>query len=140
MELLLNLLWLTLALSAIWLWRREPAHAMHSRGHRRGRPFLLLICILVLLFPVVSATDDLHPMRAEMEESNPSKRTVRQAHAGKTSAWLTDGVPPARLIHLARFFPERQVCGESSRYFLLLPSNTSTGSAGSRAPPANSIS
>ena len=44
-------------------------------------------CALVLLFPVISATDDLHAMRAEMEESSPGKRGVCQAAGEKASAW-----------------------------------------------------
>ena len=78
MELLLNLAWLLLVLPAYWFWRRSLA----TRG--LGKPsslqcLLALGCLIVLLFPVISATDDLHAMRAEMEESSPGKRGVRQA-------------------------------------------------------------
>ena len=85
MELLLNLAWLFLALPAYWLW-------CASSGARAGRKFtalqclLSLGCMLVILFPVVSATDDLHAMRAEMEESPCSKRTIRQASNEKAPA------------------------------------------------------
>ena len=50
--------------------------------------------MLVILFPVVSATDDLRAMRSEMEESPASKRSVRQASHDKASAskWQA---PPA---------------------------------------------
>jgi len=75
MELLLNLAWLLLAMPAFLLWRgcrtapsRGKAGALHC--------FLALGCLLVLLFPVVSATDDLRAMRAEMEES-PIKRACQ---------------------------------------------------------------
>lgn len=44
-------------------------------------------CALVLLFPVISASDDLHAMRAEMEESSPGKRGVAQASGEKASVW-----------------------------------------------------
>jgi hypothetical protein len=87
MELLLNLAWVLLALPAYWLWRRDA-------GVRRGRRFsslqclLALGCVLVLLFPVISATDDLRAMRAEMEDSPIGKRTVRQAGSDKNSAWV----------------------------------------------------
>jgi len=85
MELLLNLAWVLLALPAYWLWR-------HAAGTRNGRGvdalqcLLALGCVLVLLFPVISASDDLHAMRAEMEDSSISKRTVRQASGDKHSA------------------------------------------------------
>ena len=50
--------------------------------------------MLVVLFPVVSATDDLRAIRAEMEESPSSKRTVRQASSDKASAGKLHA-PPA---------------------------------------------
>jgi len=83
MELLLNLVWLLLAVPGYWLWRRS----VHS--HRAGsrQCLLALGCALVLLFPVISATDDLHAMRAEMEESSSSKRTVRPAEE-RLSSWV----------------------------------------------------
>jgi hypothetical protein len=93
MELLLNLAWLLLALPAYWLWRgsRTP-HA--SRNFSSLQCLLALGCMLVVLFPVVSATDDLRAMRAEMEESPSSKRNVRQASNDKASSWILP-TPPA---------------------------------------------
>ena len=93
MELLLNLAWLLLALPAFWLW-------CGSRSAPRGPKFtalqclLALGCMLVILFPVVSATDDLRVMRNEMEESPNSKRTIRHASNDKASAWKWQN-PPA---------------------------------------------
>jgi hypothetical protein len=78
MELFLNVAWVLLALPACWLWRI-------ARSARRERQFSSLQCLLalasalVLLFPIVSATDDLLAMRTEMEECAPGKRTIRQA-------------------------------------------------------------
>src|SRR5580700_980710 len=85
MELLLNLVWILLALPAYWLWRRSMGA---ERGPSSVQCVLALGCVLVLLFPVISASDDLHAMRAEMEESATSKRTVRQASGDKSSAWV----------------------------------------------------
>lgn len=85
MELLLNIIWLALTVPAFWIWRRKPAHADSRQRFGRWRPYLLLGCALVLLFPVVSATDDLNAMRPEMEESNASKRLLKQAGATKTT-------------------------------------------------------
>ncbi len=87
MELLLNLAWLLLALPAYWLWRRG-AETRLTRRVTSLQCLLALGCVLVLLFPVISASDDLHAMRAEMEDSSLSKRTVRQAGSDKNSAWV----------------------------------------------------
>jgi hypothetical protein len=93
MELLLNLAWLLLALPAYWLWR--ASRTTHASGTFGSLQCLLALgCLLVVLFPVVSATDDLRAMRAEMEESPSSKRTIRQASGDKASAWKLQ-TPPA---------------------------------------------
>jgi hypothetical protein len=87
MELLLNLAWVLMALPAYWLWRRGADARLRQRV--TALQFLLALgCVVVLLFPVISATDDLHAMRAEMEESATSKRAVRQAGIEKHSAWV----------------------------------------------------
>lgn len=85
MELLLNLAWLILVLPACWLGRRSKGTPARHR-FTSGQCLLALGCILVILFPVVSATDDLHAIRAEMEESPVSKRDIQQASHDKTLA------------------------------------------------------
>jgi hypothetical protein len=96
MELLLNLAWLLLALPAYWLWRRN------ARRVTSLQCLLALGCLLVLLFPVISASDDLHVMRAEMEDSI-SKRTVRQSGSDRNSSWLNRlQAPPARVASALR--------------------------------------
>jgi hypothetical protein len=92
MELLLNLAWLLLALPAYWLWRRG------TRGFSSLQCLLALACILVLLFPVISASDDLHAMCSEMEDSSISKRTVRQAGSDKNSAWVNRLQGPPTIV------------------------------------------
>jgi hypothetical protein len=97
MELLLNLAWVLLVLPAYWLWRGDAG----ARAARRVSPLqglLALGCGLVLLFPVVSASDDLHAMRAEMEDSSISKHTVRQAGSEKNSAWVNRLQGPAAAV------------------------------------------
>lgn len=93
MELLLNLAWLLLALPAFWLWRSCKT-APYGRKFSALQCFLALGCMLVILFPVVSATDDLRVMRSEMEESPASKRTIRAASNDKASSWKWQS-PPA---------------------------------------------
>lgn len=85
MELLLNLVWLLLAVPAYWLWRASE-DIRYPRRFSAVQVLLALTCVLVLLFPVISATDDLHAMRAEVEESPSTKRNVRQAPTDRASA------------------------------------------------------
>lgn len=71
-ETLLNLCWLLLAVVALIAWRRQEAAKPH------GTPGLIaLLCVLVLMFPVISATDDLHPVAQAVEDA--SKRTQKRS-------------------------------------------------------------
>lgn len=131
MELLLNLLWVMLAVPAFLIWRRE-------RGSSRdGRPHSLLVlgCVLALLFPVISATDDLHPIRAEMEENNPSKRIVKQSPSARSAAWIHAGGAAARTAEVAAFGVENDVSEALSEYLAVLPEQSTAGTLGCRAPP-----
>jgi hypothetical protein len=72
MELLLNLCWLTLLLPAYTLWRQRISSSRSARG---SLIFVCTLgCVLVLLFPVISASDDLHAIGQAMEESKHSLR------------------------------------------------------------------
>jgi hypothetical protein len=103
MELLLNLAWLLLALPAYWLWRRG------TRAFSSLQCLLALGCVLVLLFPVISASDDLHAMRAEMEDSSISKRAVRQAGSVKSSASVNRPQGPSAAVASAVRFATPEV-------------------------------
>jgi hypothetical protein len=140
MELLLNILWLLLALPAIWIWLRRPESNEESRLFGKLRPFLLLGCALVLLFPVISATDDLHAMRSEMEESSPSKRMVKQAASDKsgTSAPHSGG-SQALSTSIAELTSDQQVCGHVSATSVPAPEQVLFSACGSRAPPVSSL-
>jgi len=73
MELFLNLCWFSLLLPGYLLWRERTS------SDRPAAPLVFLStlgCALILLFPVISVTDDLHAIRPEMEES---ERAFRQA-------------------------------------------------------------
>jgi hypothetical protein len=134
MELLLNLAWMLLALPAYWLWRRD-AGSRAARGVNALQCVLALGCVLVLLFPVISASDDLHAMRAEMEDSSISKRTVRQAGGEKNSAWLNrlQGAPAAVVSAVRLAAPEVGRLEISVRR--LAPLARACVFQGSRAPP-----
>lgn len=138
MELLLNLAWLLLAIPAYRLWRKST---LGSRRHRFSsfQCLLALGCVLVLLFPVISATDDLHAMRTEMEESPISKRSIRQASSEKGPiSQSTLQSPPALLTGARSFLPTTNfgiVVPNPVSLRPVAPSLLHTG----RAPPARSF-
>jgi len=55
MEIFLNLVWASLALASIGLWARFERRA----GSERHLPMIALGLLLVILFPVISVSDDL---------------------------------------------------------------------------------
>jgi hypothetical protein len=140
MELFLNLCWLSLLAPAYLLWRlRIVSPSACNRTRSSSVPPLVFLCVLgcalVLLFPVISASDDLHAMRAEIEELSPSKRAVCQSAAEKTSGWHN------RLLHLCAVLPipaslrlTSETRHQSLSAFLFLPVAPLILQA-SRAPP-----
>ena len=74
----LNLCWIALLLPAYTLWRQR---VLPNRAARTSLVFSCALgCVLVLLFPVISASDDLHSTGQVMEESKraTSSRQSRQ--------------------------------------------------------------
>jgi len=83
MEVLLNTIWLLVAVSAYLLWRPERFKGtVGERGHGRSLAVLALACALVLLFPVISLTDDLHAEQEPMEDSSRSVIKARNMLQG----------------------------------------------------------
>lgn len=76
MELLLNIVWALLAGTAI--------AAFLASTQARLKHFLLalgaLCCALLLLFPAISVSDDLHFQAVVSEDPNPNKKLVKAAH------------------------------------------------------------
>jgi hypothetical protein len=74
MELLLNLIWLSLAALALlgFLRGRRVSGPLAQMSFRMS--LFAVVCAVMLLFPVVSASDDLHPTQAALEE--PSKKVL----------------------------------------------------------------
>jgi hypothetical protein len=138
MELLLNLLWLTLALPALWMWRREPVCVHPGQSFVRVRPFLLFSCVLMLLFPVVSATDDLQAMRQEIEESSSS--TTVKSGGEKSQVWLSNAGSLPVLILSSWSCPKREACGQVVIATIQLPEQTHFLQCSSRAPPSSLLS
>jgi len=84
---------------------------------------------------VVSASDDLHPISAEIEEAGPFKRTVKQSPGVKSPVWSHDGGGAARLAHRASFQPENEALGTVLEYLPVLPQQALVSTINDRAPP-----
>lgn len=83
MEVLLNSIWLLVAIGAFLFWHGEKFGATTSRWPHNSRyRVTALACALVLLFPVISLTDDLHAEQAPMEDSSRSLMKVRSLTQG----------------------------------------------------------
>jgi hypothetical protein len=135
MELLLNFLWLMLAVPAFLIWRRQPP-CLRGRGEpHHPRSFVLLGCLLVLLFPVVSASDDLHTASAEIEESGSFKRTIKQPPGAKSPAWTCNGGMAALLVQVASLRPENEAFRAAVEYLPVALRQVLTSPGDSRAPP-----
>lgn len=132
MELLLNLAWLLLALPAYYLWR-GCGTAPTGRKFTSLQCLFALGCLLVVLFPVVSATDDLRAMRAEMEESPCSKRTIRQASNERGFAWKWQ-TAPVLAASTRSLIVQQESWQQLPALYLSTPAAPAIARAG-RAPP-----
>jgi hypothetical protein len=137
MELFLNLCWLALLLPAGLVWRRRGAIGGKSFVTATPLAFLCALgCAVVLLFPVISASDDLHAMRPEMEESERSVRNVNRSACTQHSLHHSSAV----LLSVGTFAPVFEQTGTvlsrtpEAPAFFLFPANSG------RAPPATSLS
>ena len=74
MELLLNAIWATLALGAFLAHLRQQPHS-ETEQSPQAKALIALACVLFLLFPVVSASDDLHAVPGALEDT--TKRILR---------------------------------------------------------------
>jgi hypothetical protein len=134
MELLLNLLWLLLAVPAIWVWRK--ARCQHRYPAQQSRQcMLILVCLLTVLFPVVSATDDLRAMRPEIEESS-TRDALRNSCYGKLSILLGSAYGNFALSAARTFVsPDRLVRGRVLPPAVLMPGAELVPTRPGRGPP-----
>ncbi|HEY2394299.1 MAG TPA: hypothetical protein VGK22_24225 [Candidatus Angelobacter sp.] len=65
MELTLNLVWL--GIGVVLLGLQSAPKFMHAEQRRTGIALLALLCVICLLFPVVSMTDDLNTSSVDPE-------------------------------------------------------------------------
>jgi hypothetical protein len=98
MELLLNLVWIGLVIGSFLTLLRRPRQLRPRRTD--WQRVLALACVLLLLFPVISASDDLHPSQALLEEATRrAPRLVSPVHPS-TGASAAPMLPALMLLGL----------------------------------------
>ena len=102
-ELVLNFAWFILATASYVLLFRHLASrgAKRASGPRRCQCVVALGCVLAILFPVISLTDDLHDMQATVEESSSSSVIVKRSGANRLS---TPVCTPHQLLYVVASF------------------------------------
>jgi hypothetical protein len=66
MELLFNIVWLLIALGAVSLWCIDCASRKCQRSRKLVRERIALVCVLVLVFFVVSFSDDVQALNDDL--------------------------------------------------------------------------
>lgn len=74
MELFLNIFWFAITITGVILWRTRWTREYRIRRHAPWREWTAFVCSMVLLFFVVSLTDDLHAELMLIEECSSSRR------------------------------------------------------------------
>jgi HAMP domain-containing protein len=132
LELVLNLCWLLLIGPGVYLWLRHRRQAKPLLQHS-----IALACLLVLLFPVISATDDLHAVRQEIEEpgsNKPTKQVVKRAAAPDVTA------SAASPVSVLQFLPDDGICARVETFSIKVDVYADLASASTRAPPSSFLS
>src|SRR5215470_17032106 len=134
MELLLNLIWLLLVVPAYLLWREGRRY---PQARRSSFVLLVLACALAILFPVVSASDDIQAMRPEMEEAG--RDAISSSHHTRYLVLAQHATSVALLAAIVTCHAEVRACGTVSPLLCALPLASSLRALSPRAPPAMSL-
>jgi hypothetical protein len=83
MELVLNVAWFIIAAASysLLVWHFASRDKERARDPSWWHLVVALSCVLAILFPVISLTDDLHELQATLEESSSSCRVTKECGA-----------------------------------------------------------
>lgn len=71
-----NVLWLTTAILLVGLWRMRWSKSRPAARADFPSEVIALVCLISLLFPIISMSDDLHPEIVAMEDVVSGKRNL----------------------------------------------------------------
>jgi hypothetical protein len=103
METILNVVWLVVTLATLWLWRFRWAASRRNPRHNVRQEAIAMVCLLALLFPVISLSDDLHPEIAVVDSASGKRQCLavaRVAHNPGAGKILSVHSATALLSHL----------------------------------------
>ena len=130
MELLLNLIWMAVAiLLCLAVWRHRLAEA--ELTHPWKIAAIAVVCIAALIFPTISLSDDLHLECAAVE--SPSKRILQMLanvqHTGVVIAlWAT-------MLLVSVFAQSQKTLGDTTEAAATAPLEGFLSPCTGRAPP-----
>jgi hypothetical protein len=136
MELLLNALWLLFSAGALLTWLYLGRTARTNRSLCYGS--VILGCALVLLFPVISMTDDLYAQQLTVEDASATSKKLLKI-ADRSKAPVNVHHPLSGVLLFSSDDPSWQAIG-----LLRCPSQTVVSSlapvhSSGRAPPFHFI-
>lgn len=136
MEVLLNTIWLLVAIGAFLFCCPESyGSTFGQRGHGTLLGILALACALVLLFPIISLTDDLHAEQAAMEDSSRSVMKARNLAQAPLRAARSPFL--GALNHASHPGSALQVLASVVLFESCISCHTPVSAHEGRSPPAN---
>jgi hypothetical protein len=138
-ELLLNVCWAVLTLLGACLWWHGPLRLSGARSCQGLRAVGLVVCVMALLFPVISITDDLHVGQPAIEESKAGRRAKQLLAQNASGPLGTHDSFPAQPVWSWALFPSDAPCGQIVQAFFRLPNQIQLRKPSARAPPVSAI-
>jgi hypothetical protein len=92
MELLLNVIWFAIAAGLLFAWHSRWLPEIRGSRERSRQSFVGLVCVLALLFPAISLSDDLHPAVVALSDTK-SIYAVAHGHDSPAPGSRSHSVP-----------------------------------------------
>jgi hypothetical protein len=140
MELLLNAIWLVVATSLLLVWRVRwlPQLRASAAARRKWQSLIGLVCVLALLFPAISLTDDLHPTEFALADTK-SLYAVAHGHDSASPAPRTHSPIHglAGILRISQFVPVLLPADSTAiRVQVFRSPESRYGRVSGRAPPS----
>lgn len=104
-------------------------------GSSRFRALVCASCLSILVFPVISVSDDLGLIPSEMEESNSCKPCFKASAGSAPRISGNSDSPPAEVVHIGFTRPARELKEQVFAYKYASAGQALMGISSSRAPP-----